>query len=392
MNKKLLALAVAAAIAPAAAMADSGNVTIYGQANVSYDLIDFGGINGNNNASTNRVSDNASRLGFKGTEDLGNGLSAVWQMEAALSMDDGSTFAMNRNTYAGLSSKTMGTVIMGRHDTPYKLATRGLDQFGDTLGDARSIMGGGYNSVAGTVNQTGLGSFSQGVSTAMNFDGRQSNVLAYISPTWNGFHFAVAHVDAGEQVAASGDSKANAWSLAGIYDNGPLFASLAYERHNLNKTATTAATDVSESAWKIGAGYKFGGGFDVTGAYEKFSDDLNKLGACTAGGDECGGHHAFQLGAGYTFGSNKVKLQYVKVDKTADASRAGVDDSAKQWSLGIDHNMSKRTRVYAVYTRLDNSDGGAYNLYNGGNNAAGSVLSTAGADPSAWSFGMKHSF
>lgn len=400
MNKKLIALAVAAAIAPAAAMADSGNVTIYGQANVSYDMVKFGGINSNNSASANRVSDNASRLGFKGTEDLGNGLSAVWQMEAALAMDDGSTFAMNRNTYAGLSSKTAGTLILGRHDTPYKLATRGLDQFGDTLGDTRSIMGGGYNTSAAplsanpgtaTAAATGLSSFTPGNTAVMDFDGRQSNVLAYISPTINGMHAAIGHVDAGEVPATSGQSKASAWSAVGIYDLGGLFASLAYEKHNLNGTATGATTDVSEKAWKLGVGYTMAA-FNVAAAYEKTSDDVGKLGACGAATSDCLGHKAYQLGAGYTFGSNKVKLQYVKADKTSGASANATDNSAKQWSLGFDHNMSKRTRLYAVYTKMDNAANGTYNLNNGGNNAAASVMATAGADQSAWSFGMKHSF
>lgn len=391
MNKKLIALAIAAAIAPAAAMADSGNVTIYGQANVSYDLVKFGGVNGANNASANRVSDNASRLGFKGTEDLGNGLSAVWQMEAALALDDGSTFSMNRNSYAGLSSKTAGTVLLGRHDTPYKLATRGLDQFGDTLGDTRSLMGGGYKATAGVVNQTGLGSFSQGNTAVMNFDGRQSNVVAYISPTFSGMHAAIAHVDAAEQINASSQSKASAWSMMGMYDMAGLVASLAYEKHNLNATATAATPDVSEKAWKLGVGYTVAA-FNVAAAYEKTSDDVGKLGACGAGVTSCNSHKAYQLGAGYTFGSNKVKLQYVKADKTDSATTLGTDNSAKQWSLGFDHNMSKRTRLYAVYTKMDNATNGTYNLYNGGNNAAATVLATAGAGQSAWSFGMKHSF
>jgi predicted porin len=313
-------------------------------------------------------------------------------MEAGVAMDDGSTFSMNRNTYAGLSSKTAGTVLMGRHDTPYKLATRGLDQFADTLGDTRSIMGGGYAATVTANTATGLGTYGGANTAVMNFDGRQSNVLAYISPTINGMHAAIAHVDAGEKPTASGQSKASAWSMVGIYDLGGLFASLAYEKHNLNATATGTTPDVSEKAWKLGVGYTTGA-FNVAAAYEKTSDDLGNItGMCTAGGSSCANHKAYQLGAGYTFGNNKVKLQYVKADKTDDASRAGTDDSAKQWSLGFDHNMSKRTRLYAVYTKMDNATNGSYNLYNGGNNAFGSVMSTDGADQSAWSFGMKHSF
>lgn len=388
MNKKLLALAVAAALVPAAAMADSGNVVVYGQANVSYDIVNFGGVNGANDERVNRVSDNASRLGFKGTEDLGNGVSAIWQMEAAINLDDGSGGAFNRNSFAGLNSKTMGTVLLGRHDTPYKIATRGLDKFGDTLGDARSIMGGGVGAAV-AVGQTGLNSISGAQSAVMNFDGRQSNVVAYISPTFSGFHAAIAHVSASEQ-ATVGQSKSNAWSAAGIYDNGPLFASLAFERHNLGATAGVVQ-DATEKAWKLGLGYKMAG-FDVGFAYENISDDLGINGG-GAGSDDINGHKAYQLGAGYTFGSNKVKLQYVKADKTELAKRNSQDDSAKQWAIGFDHNMSKRTRLYVVYTKLDNSTDGTYQLVNGGNGSNGNIsLGGANSDPSAWSFGMKHSF
>ncbi|MDO9064779.1 MAG: porin, partial [Sulfuricella sp.] len=176
MNKKLIALAIAAAIAPAAAMADSGNVTVYGIMDASVDVTDNG--NGTvvagvapsvNGIRTTKVSSNNSRLGFKGNEDLGNGLSAVWQIESTIGAD-GTTYTTNsRNTFVGLSSKTAGTGILGRHDTPYKISTRAYDLFQDGLADTRNLMGQG----------------------SASFDGRQSNVMAYLSPTMSGFNAAV---------------------------------------------------------------------------------------------------------------------------------------------------------------------------------------------------------
>lgn len=409
MNKKLLALAVAAALAPAAAMADSGNVTVYGIMDASYDITDNGTGAAAGAASgirANKVSSNSSRLGFKGTEDVGNGLNAVWQIETGINADGTAASNLNsRNTFVGLSSKSAGTVILGRHDTPYKLATRGLDYFGDGLADNRNIMGGGAGSTLGTAPTITYpaGTFASGVlangtaasfnGSAASFDGRQSDVVAYISPTVNGLTGAIAYVAGAEGVTTSGQTKGDAWSAMANYANGPMYAALAYERHNfgtkgtgdLGATAisnTTGATsgfaDRMEKAWKLGLGYKFGD-LDVGFAYEKTSDDLNA-------GSNLLGHNAWTLGGKYKIASNDLKLAYTKAGNNA-ADKTG----ANQWAVGVDHNMSKRTKVYAQYVRLNNDDSATYGLNGAG--ATGLVSANgAGADPSAWSFGMRHSF
>lgn len=369
MNKKLIALAVAAALAPAAAMADSGNVTIYGVMDVSYDITDNGDSTaGAQGIRTNKVSSNNGRIGFKGTEDLGNGTSAIWQVESTVFADQGGDTLGTRNTFVGLSSKTAGTVLLGRHDTPYKLATRSLDYFTDGLADNRNIMGGGA------------------FGAAASFDGRPNNVAAYISPKVGGVHGAIAYVAGAETATTSGQIKGNAWSLMGMYDVGPLMASLAYERHNMGTPGTgtiagaAANTDREESAWKLGVGYKIMPALQVGFAYEQTSDDLNA-------GTEVYGHKAWTLGGKYSMGSNDLKLAYTQAGDRADVSNTG----AKQWALGVDHHMSKRTKVFAQYVRLDNDSAATYGL--NGAKATGLVNANgAGADPSAWSFGMRHSF
>ena len=136
MKKNLITLAVAstlaAAMVSAPAFADTSNVTVYGVASLSYDLTN------NGNASANQVSSNQSRLGLKGSEDLGDGLSAVWQIEQQINIDNSTTNANSfatRNSFLGLSSGSMGPVLLGRHDTPYKIASRGFDVFADTIAD-----------------------------------------------------------------------------------------------------------------------------------------------------------------------------------------------------------------------------------------------------------------
>ncbi len=372
MNKKLLALAVAAALAPAAAMADSGNVTIYGLMDASYDIVDNGNTATATGIRTNKISSNNSRIGFKGTEDLGNGLSAVWQLETTVVNDGGSqgpsaaTTLGSRNTFVGLSSKTAGTLGFGRNDTPYKTSTRAYDYFTDGLADNRNLMG-------------------KGVGGANTFDQRPTDTVFYVSPDMSGFKAAAAYVAGAETAANSGQQKGDAWSLSGNYANGPLTAALAYQRNKFGDsgtgtsgTTTLANVGKTEKAWRLGVGYNFGA-LDVNAIYEKTSDDLT-VATKTA-------HKAYALAAKYKIGSNDLKLAYIKAGDVDGTTSTG----AKQWALGVDHNMSKRTKVYAQYVKLSNDTNAAYGLT--GANASGAVAAKGlDADPSAWSFGMKHSF
>ena len=139
MKKSLIALAVAGSFAAPAAFAATANVDIYGVMNIAIEDTDVSGRDLN-------VVDNFSRIGFKGSEDLGGGLKAIWQIESQLSnnaqdgvggaYDAGTTGDSlgNRNTFIGLSGG-FGTVLAGRHDTPYKIATGKYDIFGDTIAD-----------------------------------------------------------------------------------------------------------------------------------------------------------------------------------------------------------------------------------------------------------------
>jgi predicted porin len=403
MQKKLIALAIAGAFVAPAAFADSGNVTIYGKMDMSYDLVDAGktddavqtaGGTAKSAGRTQGINSNTSYIGFKGSEDLGNGLSAIWQVESLVNPDgtnngtNANMFA-GRNSFVGLSGKSWGTFLMGKHDTPYKIATRKFDVFGDGIADNRSIMGAG----------------------AASFDGRNNNTMAYVSPNMNGFTVIAGYVLLNENVRNTTNTMDNtqgkAYSLAGIYTNGPWNASLAYERHNLggDKSATLNTTvDTSEHAWKLGVGYS-AEVFDVALAYEKTGDDLNKnRGVAVAGdvctkndgtqaGDDCMGHSAWYLSGKYKFGNNAVKLAYTKANDQARDSKTG----ATQWTLGLDHNFSKRTGIYALYSRLSNDQYGNY-VVGGATSATGSYApssnnaSQVGQTQSAWSFGVRHSF
>jgi predicted porin len=382
MQKKIIALAIASALVAPAAFADTSNVNVYGVANVSYDLVTtkstaVAGV------TTNKVSSNTSRIGLKGSEDLGDGLSAIWQVESLINIDNAgngpnagaaatatTTGAVlgNRNTFAGLSSATLGTVIMGRHDTPYNIATRKLDVFTDGLADNRSLMGG------------------NGGTAAAAFDGRQPDVIAYISPAFSGFTGAIAYLNLNETSNTAAALKASAWSAAGMYSQDAFYASLAYETHSLDGLtagglpALVAPAGAKESATKFGFGYTQDA-IAVGFAYEKTTDNLGAAGANALG------HSAYYLGGKYSFGNDAVKAAYTKVGNLGATTASG----ASQFSLGYDHSLSKRTTVYALYTALKSDANGNYGLSTNGTGGANTTLGL-GNNPSALSFGMKHTF
>ncbi|MDP2025212.1 porin [Sulfuriferula sp.] len=378
MNKKLIALAIASAIS-APAMAATGNVDIYGLLSVGVDSVQ----NGDNTAlthDTNRVgrfSDYASRIGFKGSEDLGNGLSAIWQIEQQINVDNnagnGGAFggANLRNTFVGLKSKDLGSVLGGRYDTPYKVATGRLDPFADTLGDYNGVVGAATNAGAAV----GAGSY---------FDQRPSNVVDYISPSWSGLSVAAAYAFGAETAVnnvAVTDKNANLYSLAAMYDAGPLFLSAAYEKQNFgtggaNSVGTFGAVaNTDQSAYKIGAGYSIMD-FTLGALYEKTKDNFG------TGGANLLGHSTWYLSGKYQMGAVALKAAYGKANSNATANTG-----AKLYTVGADYSFSKRTTVYALYTQIKNDTNAGYNF---AYNAASGI--GAGDKPSGFSLGMKHAF
>ncbi len=332
MKKSLIALAVAGAVS-APAFAATSNVDVYGVMNIAVEDTNF-------TAVTPAVLDNTSRIGFKGTEDLGGGLKAVWQIESALGGNgapiSGTTLA-GRNTFVGLAG-SFGTVLMGNHDTPYKLGTVSLDIFADTIADYNLGRLGNVSANGATAN-AGVQLISNG------HDARNNQALAYVSPTWSGFHFAAAVVL--NNNAGANDKTSDAISLTGVYSNGPLFASLSYQ-----DLGDAAGTNAKNDATKIGLGYTFGD-TKVGFVWEEVD-----TGAAATDRD------SWLLNVAHSMGPIVLKAQYGSAD-------VGAADQ-KAWALGADYNLSKRTTAYFVYGSGDTD--------------------TAAGSASGYNIGLKHSF
>jgi predicted porin len=391
MNKKLLSVAVSAALVAPAAMA--GDVTMYGKVHIatsSYDA-DI------NSGDAWDISSHATRLGFKGTEDLGGSLKAVWQIELGIDASDdadddegGNTVANGdglgyRNTFVGLTGN-WGTAVIGRHDTPMKISTGSLDIFGDTIAD--------YNGNGADDEPNGAGNLGYGLLTTalvqsiplanqqgLGFvDLRVDQAIAYISPSFNGLTLAAAIVqpgmdrgDTGPYDATAADGFAEAYSVAALYSNGPFFASLAWERldedliEELLRVHTAAQPAIGdEHRWRMGLGYT-ANGMHVGFVYEDQEHAVDGLDM-----------KRWQISGSYSFGNNVIKAMYGEneADCSFDCSIAlatvvatvsdgvtpviaGIYDGydVDQWAIGLDHNFSKRTKAYILYTDVNVDQG-----------------------------------
>jgi len=377
-QKKLIVVALAAAVFSAPALADTANISFYGIADLSYDFINNGtsaaGVAG---ANKTNVSSNVSRFGLKGAEGLDGGLSVIWQIEQQVNIDNTNeaggtgTFA-TRNSFVGLKSDSAGTVLLGRHDTPYKLATRKLDPFGDSIADSRALTGGVTSPT--TVDSAGTA-----------FDGRPTNTIHYATPKLGGFTGRIAYANLTETNTTAAQAKNSLMSMAAIYDAAPFFGSLGYEEHKLDVTRVGG----KESAWKLGLGYTMMDAFTLGFAYEKTSDNLCTAvlaGGCAAVGNDRFGHNAYYLSGNYKMGMNAVKLAYGRAGQLASTANTG----ANQFSLGYDHGLSKRTKLYAIYSRISNKTASDYGFSQ--STSAASTVNGIGSSPSVVSLGIKHSF
>ena len=366
MKKSLIALAVAGAFATPAFAATS-NVDIYGKLHVSVgfydDLAD--------QYEDVQVSSNASRIGFKGSEDLGGGLKGIWQIESGINLDEQNGSWANRNSFVGLAGG-WGTALIGNHDTPLKLVGRAVDLFGDTIADSRNVMGGGS-------------------------DTRAQNVVAYISPSFSGFSFAAAYTNdlsgagavagtspvrdstgalTGDYVVTStttttngDDADASAFNLNATYANGPLYIGVGYGDGDAHEALGL------DAHWRVAAGYTFGN-FKAVGQYDSLEGD-------GVTGDD---YDAWMIGGSYTMGAMVFKANYME-GEIDGCNVAGCD--LEQWTVGMDYNLSKRTAVYALY-----ADG--QNITLGGGAGTSDRISgyavTGDEDISAFSLGVTHSF
>lgn len=343
MKKSLIALAAVAA--SGAAMAQS-SVTLYGVVDTSVGYVKGAeSVSGllNSGAAT-------SRLGFRGVEDLGNGLKAEFVLEGEVQPDDGTAggFNFKRQSTVGLAGE-FGQVRLGRALTASYNAVSRYDVFGTV----------------------GLGST---LAWKEGYQNRSNNMISYISPKFAGFGVGIDY-GFGEK---SENRDGRYWGIGATYDNGPLSIGLGYDQSNnveMKAASTTYSVDTSTTppsvvattvpaeeddlkTWQLGASYDFAV-VKLAGFYKetKYKDSVS--------GANNGKLKSWNLGLSAPVGAAGVVKAAYNNYKDSDSSA-----KAQQFSLGYVHSLSKRTALYGTYAYLKNKNGADLTL-NGAFSAAG---------------------
>jgi predicted porin len=359
MKKSVLALAVLGAFAGVASAQSS--VTLFGVVDLNLRMV-------KNNLTTYQMAQDgmsSSRLGFRGVEDLGGGLKASFWLEGALGPDTGTGsgsygngnpanngYLFQRRSTVSLSN-AWGELRLGRDYTPQFWNWTVYDPFG-TVG-----VGAATNMAVAIGNVQGSGG-------AYGTLVRANNMVKYILPAGEfgpGLYgeFALA---AGE--GAIGNKM---WGGRIGYAAGPFDVAAAYADTMIFDTGsyTYDATN-----WNIGGSFNFGvakasafyGKIDVSGG--RLAND---------------GQQNWFLGVSAPLGQANFKASWGQVSGTGSSSQRG----AKQWALGADYNLSKRTAVYATWASINNNNSSNFRVAQGGDLSLGQ--SSSGLEA-----GVRHNF
>lgn len=314
------ALAALALIGTSAAFAQS-SVTLYGRINTTFERQKDGDV------SKTGLFNNSSRFGFKGQEDLGGGLKAGFQLESGFDSSTGasaSTF-FGRQSEVNLSGG-FGMVRLGNFTSESYFATADF--------------------ISNHNHDTGSSS-----DALYAYPARDANKIAYRTPSLGGATFEAGWA-LHEQ--ASGTGGKNSLDLAANYELGALGLGAGYSKLG------------DQNQFAVRASYSTGP--FVLGAYVQRDKNVY-----IANG---GSRNNLRLSAAYIMGVSEFHVNVGRAGSYANVSNS----SATQYTLGYNYNLSKRTKIYTYYTRINNSQAANYGV------------SAAGHDFSSFAVGVRHNF
>jgi predicted porin len=400
-KSKLMVAAIGAAFAlPMAAQAQT-NVVVYGKLYPDITHLNYSGATPTGGAFSSlsaapsgRASSNVtsmdspnSRLGFKGTEDLGGGLSAIFQLEMGFSSDTGAQSStsqlFSRNTFVGLSGG-FGTIRLGNMDTVYK-----------ELGDQMSFLGITSGNFMSTSNILSKPTFT--TNSAASFHLRRTNSFYYTSPQIAGF---TGMFDWSPNETA-GAASAGVISTGIKYENGPIYAALAYEVHKdmfgvstsapaaiANPVASPGAASSKDQAARATFQYSFPDNWkaEIDVAHLRYSES----GQVGAGRFDSYKHNTWAVGIQKDIGAVTLVTSFGMEGAGTCTLTGGVACNtgglnARMFNVGAGYALSKRTSLFAVYTRMSND-------FSGVTTAALTGTAANGQDQNIVALGLSHSF
>lgn len=366
MKKTLLSLALFGAFSGVAMAADS--VQLYGIVDLGVEHLSF------DNTSVNRLGSgiqSGSRIGVKGSEDLGGGLSAFFQAETGFCANgnNGSAFGgagQGAQSQAGYSYCTSGATFMGR------TSVVGLTGGFGTVEAGR--MYSPYFNAAGSVDPFGTGLTGSLTNTdqALLTYVRLSQTVAYVTPNIAGFQGTVAY---GFGAQPGNTSNGQGYDLQGQYSNGPILVGVDYLHHNLTDATLVDGYGTNKLTSLYGS-YDFGVA-KLAGYYAQQKFNTNQP---VQGADQ----RVWMLGVTVPVGPGAILASYSQIkDQNATANKS------KQYAIGYTYALSKRTNLYTSYARMTND--GANDLYVGDATIAGAGT-VGGASASGFALGIRHKF
>ena len=351
------AVLIALGLAAGAGAHAQTNVTIYGIVDAAI-VGESGGVNGHQTKITSGAA-SASRIGFRGTEELGDGMSAFFTLETGAKIDTGEVDAagtiFNRQAFVGLRTKA-GAVALGRQYTPYHTTlTAVADPFG-----------------------TGYAGTAKNLFPDNGTNVRTSNTITYASPKVNGVNVELAY-SAGEQTALAAGRQ---FGGAIDYASGPLRVRLAVNSKNTDVAATGVNHDLGRNTllaanydfkWiKLYAAYGIDKGFNAA----LLANANNPYGGVkpTPSTDA----RDMLLGLSAPLGRGTLMVSVMHKD-----DRTRFNQDASSWGIGYLYGLSKRTGLYAAYGHIDNHNGAGYTVANN---------TEPGSGNTGYNLGIRHTF
>lgn len=334
-------IAAAAVLAAGTAFAQS-SVTLYGRINTSVERQkDAVG-------TKTVVQDSNSRWGLRGSEDLGNGLKGLFVLESGFASDTGAGDArglFGRESWVGVEGN------FGR----VRLGNMGQTAAYYTTADYISM----HNHDTGTSSDA-----------LILLPGVKQNNISYNTPSFGGL---VIEAQYGLKETVTGGK--NSAVVAANYDRGPLHLGLAYTDGPLGGMIGLAAAAPKE-AKELGARALYELGPVTVGAYAIYDKGEDSLGNESK-------RMAYRVSAMYTLGGSEFHANVGYADKVKVNGTKVNDTQALQYTVAYNYNLSKRTKLYAFYTKVDNKALAAYTAF-------GTV--TPNVDPSSFAIGVRHAF
>ena len=399
MKKSIFAVAVASALTLTAAHAET---VLYGSIRYDYQNKKEEQLHSYTDAAGNQLyrfegkrlsnlEDEDSRIGIRGSEDLGNGTSVIYQLEWGFDgMSQESSGFHNCLAYMGLTGN-WGTFTAGRQDNPFKV-TIVDDAIVDDFNAKSAITSASQRAMTSILNGSELARIQENATDPTKsylYEGvteaeysRVGKVIAYTTPNFAGFSANVALMMDSELYGKNDEKNIDLWTINAKYaydfnNNGTLLAKAGYIQGKLKD-------ENRSKAWGLFLGYKQDA-FGVTAAYTSGNHRAYGVAHTNSAGNTYYADGAkeksqgWDVGASYSFGPNyfsTVRLNYGENQTKVD----GAKDKVKSWAVGFEQKLSTRTRAWVEYGSEDAKYNNRY--FSGNPKQKSNVISV----------GMRHDF